>query len=156
MKALPGRAMTGSAPYAQAGMKLSPRRTFASLQSVCSESMTCELRMLSSWPPLSTLIVPPVPDLIEIEPPSLTSMVTVPVGLLLAGFHVGIGDGVDGKEETTIAANDLSLLARPLDRQWRKAIERSHSAEPMSSPVYRQAPMSLETWDALQAHPQFR
>jgi hypothetical protein len=80
----------------------------------------------------------------------------VRVGLLLAGFHVGIGEGVDGKEETTIAANDLSLLARPLDRQWRKAIERSHSAEPLISPVYRQVPMSLETWDALQAHPQFR
>src|SRR5436305_1550795 len=39
----------------------------------------------SNWPPLSILIVPPVPDLIEIEPPSLTSIVTVPVGLLLAG-----------------------------------------------------------------------
>src|SRR5262249_25244605 len=39
----------------------------------------------SSCPPLSILMLPPVPALIVIEPASLTSTVTVPVGVLLAG-----------------------------------------------------------------------
>src|SRR5438093_5271447 len=38
--------------------------------------------------------------------------------LLLGGFHVGRGLGIGNKEETTIAANTLELLAEPLDRQW--------------------------------------
>ena len=75
--------------------------------------------------------------------------------LLLAGFYVGVGHPTGQKEETTIAANCLSLLAEPLDQRWLLRAKRSHSAEPLWEPVYRQAPLQPETWERLQAHPQF-
>lgn len=80
----------------------------------------------------------------------------VRVALLLAGFFAGVGESVAGKEETTIAANNLRLIASPLDRRWLERARRSHSAEPLHEAVYRQAPLSDETWSRLQAHPQFR
>ncbi len=75
--------------------------------------------------------------------------------LLLAGFYVGVGHPTGQKEETTIAANCLSLLTEPLDQRWLLRAKRSHSAEPLWEPVYRQAPLQPETWERLQAHPQF-
>jgi tRNA U34 5-methylaminomethyl-2-thiouridine-forming methyltransferase MnmC len=75
--------------------------------------------------------------------------------LLLAGFYVGVGHPTGQKEETTIAANSLDLLAEPLDQRWLLRAKRSHSAEPLWEPVYRQAPLQPETWERLQAHPQF-
>lgn len=80
----------------------------------------------------------------------------VRVSLLLAGFFVGIGEAVSGKEETTIAANDPILIVRPLDRRWLERAHRSHSAEPLDGPIYRQARLSPESWRRLQDHPQFR
>ncbi len=80
----------------------------------------------------------------------------VRVSLLLAGFHVGAGGATGEKEETTIAANSVDLIERPLDRRWLGRARRSRSAEPLWSPSYRQAPLSTETWDRLLAHPQFR
>jgi tRNA U34 5-methylaminomethyl-2-thiouridine-forming methyltransferase MnmC len=80
----------------------------------------------------------------------------VRVSLLLAGFFVGVGECVAGKEETTVAANDPKLIARPLDRRWLERARRSHSAEPLREPVHRQAPLTVETWERLKAHPQFR
>src|ERR1039458_122202 len=44
----------------------------------------------------------------------------------------------------------------PLDRRWLKRAKSSHSAEPLGGPVYRQAPLSPETWERLRQHPQFR
>ncbi len=76
--------------------------------------------------------------------------------LLLAGFFVGSGHATGEKEETTIAANSLRLIAEPLDRRWLHRARRSTSAEPLSAPVYRQAPLSADTWEKLEAHPQFR
>jgi tRNA U34 5-methylaminomethyl-2-thiouridine-forming methyltransferase MnmC len=75
--------------------------------------------------------------------------------LLLAGFFVGVGHATGEKEETTIAANDLSLIAKPLDARWLERARRSHSAEPMVEPVYRIAPLSAESREKLSAHPQF-
>jgi len=75
---------------------------------------------------------------------------------LLAGFFVGVGHATGEKEETTIAANDLSLITDPLDRRWLDRARRSHSAEPMAKPVYRTAPLSAESLEKLQAHPQFK
>ena len=49
----------------------------------------------------------------------------------------------------------LSLIAEPLDRRWLDRARRSHSAEPMTEPVYRIAPLSAADWERLQAHPQF-
>ena len=77
------------------------------------------------------------------------------VSLLLAGFYVGAGHATGEKEETTLAANTLALLAEPLDRRWLGRARRSTSAEPLTQPVYRQARLSPENWDRLQQHPQF-
>jgi tRNA U34 5-methylaminomethyl-2-thiouridine-forming methyltransferase MnmC len=77
------------------------------------------------------------------------------VTLLLAGFWVGSGHATGEKEETTIAANTRTLLEYPLDRTWLQRVRRSTSAEPLWTPVYRQAPLSPETWDRVLAHPQF-
>ncbi len=76
--------------------------------------------------------------------------------LLLAGFFVGVGHATGEKEETTIAANNLSLIAEPLDRRWLERAKRSHRAEPLIENVYRIAPLSSESWKKLQAHPQFQ
>ena len=75
---------------------------------------------------------------------------------LLAGFHVGVGHATGEKDETTLAANTLALLDEPLDRKWLDRARRSTSAEPLHTPVYRQAPLTEETWERLLAHPQFR
>jgi tRNA U34 5-methylaminomethyl-2-thiouridine-forming methyltransferase MnmC len=77
------------------------------------------------------------------------------VALLLAGFFVGPGVPSGMKEETTVAANCLSLLDTPLDRRWLERARRSDSAAPMREPIYRRAPLSQESWETLRAHPQF-
>ena len=77
------------------------------------------------------------------------------VSLLLAGFYVGAGHATGEKEETTIAANALDLISEPLDRAWLGRVRRSTSAEPLHTPVYRQAPLSAANWDRIQLHPQF-
>jgi hypothetical protein len=76
--------------------------------------------------------------------------------LLLAGFFVGIGRATGLKEETTIAANTLNLIAAPLGHRWLERAKRSHSAEPMLDAVYRRAPLTADSLKKLQAHPQFQ
>jgi hypothetical protein len=77
------------------------------------------------------------------------------VTLLLAGFFVGRGVATGLKEETTMAANTLSLLEEPLDNKWLACAQRSGSAEPLPGPTYQQGRLSAESWEKLQAHPQF-
>lgn len=77
------------------------------------------------------------------------------VTLLLAGFFVGIGQATGQKEQTTIGANSPGLLEEPLDRRWLQRVQRSTSAQPLIEPIYRQAPLSAELWQRLEAHPQF-
>ena len=77
------------------------------------------------------------------------------VALLLAGFYVGAGHATGEKEETSIAANTPELIDEPLDRAWLERARRSHSAEPLWEPVYRQARLAPATWEGLQRHPQF-
>jgi tRNA U34 5-methylaminomethyl-2-thiouridine-forming methyltransferase MnmC len=88
--------------------------------------------------------------------PTYSRSTILRVTLLLAGFFVGVGHATGEKEETTIAANDLSLIAEPLDRRWLERARRSHRAEPMVEAIYRIAPLSDESWKKLQAHPQFQ
>ena len=76
--------------------------------------------------------------------------------LLLGGFFVGVGHPSGLKEETTVASNRIDLLDEPLDRCWLERATRSHSAEPLRGPGYRQAPLSPETRERLRQHPQFR
>jgi tRNA U34 5-methylaminomethyl-2-thiouridine-forming methyltransferase MnmC len=77
------------------------------------------------------------------------------VSLLLSGFNVGRGQPIALKEETTIAANTLSLIGDPLDERWLDRAQRSHSAEPLWTRVYRKAPLTPSTLARLRAHPQF-
>jgi tRNA U34 5-methylaminomethyl-2-thiouridine-forming methyltransferase MnmC len=88
--------------------------------------------------------------------PTYSRSTILRVTLLLAGFFVGVGHATGEKEETTIAANDLSLISEPLDRRWLERAKRSHRAEPLIENVYRIAPLSAESWKKLQAHPQFQ
>lgn len=87
--------------------------------------------------------------------PTYSRSTILRVTLLLAGFFVGVGHATGEKEETTVAANDLRLLAEPLTRRWLDRARRSTSAEPLIQPVYRQAPLSPESLERLIAHPQF-
>jgi tRNA U34 5-methylaminomethyl-2-thiouridine-forming methyltransferase MnmC len=88
--------------------------------------------------------------------PTYSRSTILRVTLLLAGFFVGVGHATGEKEETTIAANDLNLIAEPLDARWLGRARRSHSAEPMTEPIYRIAPLSAKSWEKLSAHPQFQ
>lgn len=88
--------------------------------------------------------------------PTYSRSTILRVSLLLAGFYVGAGHATGEKEETTIASNSLKLLSAPLDRMWLARARRSTSAEPLWEPVYRQAPLSPQTWEKLQQHPQFQ
>jgi len=88
--------------------------------------------------------------------PTYSRSTILRVTLLLAGFFVGVGHATGEKEETTIAANDLSLISEPLDRRWLERAKRSHRAEPLIENVYRIAPLSDESWKKLQAHQQFQ
>jgi len=88
--------------------------------------------------------------------PTYSRSTIMRVTLLLAGFFVGVGHATGEKEETTIAANTLELLAEPLARRWLERARRSHSAEPMMESVYRIGPLTTRSWEKLQAHPQFK
>ena len=76
--------------------------------------------------------------------------------LLLAGFFVGVGHATGLKEETTVVANTLDLIAEPLDSRWLERTCRSHSAEPLREPVYSRAPPSPPTLEKMRRHPQFQ
>jgi len=87
--------------------------------------------------------------------PTYSRSTMLRVTLLLAGFFVGVGHSTGEKEETTIAANSMDLIDEPLERRWLARARRSSSAEPLWEPTYRQARLSMETWERLQQHPQF-
>jgi queuine tRNA-ribosyltransferase len=78
------------------------------------------------------------------------------VSLLLAGFHVGVGNASGPKEETTLAANSSELISRPLDGRWLNRAQRSDCAEPMQEPIYRRARLANATFERLRGHPQFQ
>ncbi len=87
--------------------------------------------------------------------PTYSRSTIMRVTLLLAGFYVGVGHATGEKEETTIAANTLDLLSEPLNLRWLDRARRSHSAEPLHDDVYKIGPLTPESWEKLQAHPQF-
>jgi tRNA U34 5-methylaminomethyl-2-thiouridine-forming methyltransferase MnmC len=88
--------------------------------------------------------------------PTYSRSTMLRVSLLLAGFFVGVGHATGEKEETTIAANSMSLINEPLDQKWLERARRSTSAEPLWKPEYRQAKMSEATWERLRRHAQFK
>jgi len=87
--------------------------------------------------------------------PTYSRSTIMRVTLLLAGFYVGVGHATGEKEETTIAANTLDLISEPLNARWLERARRSHSAEPLHEAVYQIGPLTPESWEKLQAHPQF-
>lgn len=88
--------------------------------------------------------------------PTYSRSTMLRVTLLLAGFYVGAGHATGEKEETTLAANAREMIEEPLDRSWLLRARRSTSAEPLREPAYRQARLSVETWERLCEHAQFR
>ena len=78
------------------------------------------------------------------------------VAMLMAGFFVGAGEPIAGKEETTVAANASDLIFNPLGRRWLERARASQSAEPLRANTYRRASLSEETWEILCRHPQFQ
>lgn len=87
--------------------------------------------------------------------PTYSRSTLLRVTLLLAGFYVGAGHATGEKEETTIAANTLELIAEPLGERWLGRVQRSRSAEPLMDGNYRQTHLSEANWVKLQRHPQF-
>ena len=87
--------------------------------------------------------------------PTYSRSTILRVTLLLAGFFVGVGHATGEKEETTIASNDLGLIAEPLNARWLERALRSDSAEPLREPVYSRAPLAPATVEKLRRHPQF-
>jgi tRNA U34 5-methylaminomethyl-2-thiouridine-forming methyltransferase MnmC len=88
--------------------------------------------------------------------PTYSRSTLLRVTLLLAGFFVGVGHATGLKEETTIAANSRDLISEPLAKKFLQRARISYSAEPMYDAIYRQLPLTDETWEKLQRHPQFR
>lgn len=88
--------------------------------------------------------------------PTYSRSTLLRVTLLLAGFFVGRGEATGEKEETTIASNCLNEVNYPLDMTWLSRARRSTSAEPLHSNQYIQHPLSDESWQKLQQHPQFQ
>jgi hypothetical protein len=88
--------------------------------------------------------------------PTYSRSTILRVTLLLAGFYVGVGHPTGEKEETTIAANTLTLLEEPLNHKWLDRALRSHSAEPLWKPKWQVSPLSLASRDRLRRHPQFQ
>jgi hypothetical protein len=87
-----------------------------------------------------------------------TRSTSVRAGLLLAGFHVGIGRGVGEKEQTTVASNDPRLLEKPLGAVWLRRLRASTRGAPLrllEDVQKRPGPIGPEDWAALIRHPQF-
>ncbi|MDX1952620.1 MAG: MnmC family methyltransferase [Verrucomicrobiota bacterium] len=87
--------------------------------------------------------------------PTYSRSTMLRVTLLLAGFYVGSGDSTGEKEETTIAANRLELIERPLKKEWLRKVANSKSAEPLHEASYQQRHILPESFERLKQHPQF-
>lgn len=110
-----------------------------------------EMWSLEHFARLRARLVPAVPCLLT----NYTRSTAVRVTLLLAGFYVGHGHATGEKDETTIAANDPSLLEQPLDRHWLARARRSTNAAPLRAGSPGPAAISAADWSLLAAHPQF-
>jgi queuine tRNA-ribosyltransferase len=59
----------------------------------------------------------------------------VRVAMLLAGWAVGIGDGIGDKAQTTAAAVDVAQLRRPLEPSWLRRLQRADAPWPADAPA---------------------
>jgi tRNA U34 5-methylaminomethyl-2-thiouridine-forming methyltransferase MnmC len=84
-----------------------------------------------------------------------TRSTSVRTTLLLAGFAVGVGDGVGEKDQTTVASNDPALIERPLGREFLERVKVSYSSAPFRGESYRQLRIGPEDLERLGNLPQF-
>lgn len=77
------------------------------------------------------------------------------VTMALAGWFVGAGVPTGGKEETTLAANQIALLERPLGSEWLSRVRSSTNSAPLRGRNYERGPIMPEDYARLLAHPQF-
>jgi len=59
----------------------------------------------------------------------------VRAAMLLAGWAVGIGDGIGDKAQTTAAAVDAAQLSRPLEQAWLRRLQRPDTPWPADAPA---------------------
>jgi tRNA U34 5-methylaminomethyl-2-thiouridine-forming methyltransferase MnmC len=109
-----------------------------------------ELWTLEHFTALHALLDPARPCLLT----NYTRSTAVRVTLLLAGFFVGHGHATGEKDETTIAANALSLLPEPLDQRWLDRVQRSTRAAPLRK-LGVPGVIHRADWQRLAEHPQF-
>jgi len=83
-----------------------------------------------------------------------TRSTSVRVTMALAGWFVGVGVPTGEKSETTIAANRIGLLEKPLDRCWLKRVRASTNAAPIRGGYERWA-ISSADFDSLGGLSQF-
>lgn len=84
-----------------------------------------------------------------------TRSTSVRVTMALGGWFVGTGVATGDKTETTIAANRLELLERPLDAAWIRRVRSSTNATPIRGRNEVNGPISPEDFATLKALPQF-
>jgi hypothetical protein len=75
--------------------------------------------------------------------------------MALAGWFVGTGVPTGDKSETTIVANRLALLKKPLNQAWLRRVHSSTNAAPLRGRNEERGPISPEDFTALKALPQF-
>ena len=75
---------------------------------------------------------------------------SIRVTLMLAGFHVGLGGATGEKDQTTVAATHLGLLAQPLGAEWLGRVGRSTRGAPLRE-SRTPGPISREDLAALHA-----
>ncbi|MBC7660335.1 MAG: methyltransferase [Chitinophagaceae bacterium] len=85
-----------------------------------------------------------------------TGSSAVRVTWLMAGFYVGVGQGVGKKMETTVASNHLEMLKEPLSSNWLFKRQTSQSSAPLRDAQHQAQTISLADFENLSSQPQFQ
>lgn len=96
------------------------------------------------------------PDAPDCMMTNYTRSTSVRVTMALAGWFVGVGVPTGEKEETTVAANRISLLENRLDTSWLSRVRASTNSSPLRGRNYMRGPISPGDYAELMGHPQFR
>jgi len=95
------------------------------------------------------------PDAPDCTMTNYTRSTSVRVTMLLADWFVGTGVPTGEKEETTLVANRIGLLEKPLDHSWLARVRSSTNASPIRGRNYERGPISPDDYARLISHPQF-
>lgn len=116
-----------------------------------SQARNPEMWNLDVFKTMRSVISPDRPCLLT----NYTRSTAVRVTMLLAGWHVGRGSATGDKEETTLAASHLSLLADPLGQKWLSRVRSSANSAPLRGRIHGREPISPEDYALLESLPQF-